>query len=259
MLTTSAHLRNLTRDLDRSLAAIANGPQNKRESAYYLARIGGVKSVEEFLGDQRLYSYAMTAFGLSDMTYAKAFMKKVLNGGVDGRDSFANQLADARFRDFAANFNFARYGGAATAFDRVQKGTVERFTRIKLEEQAGRTDEGLRLALYFQRKAPLVASAYGLLGDVALLKVTQTALGIPASASNTDIARQAEDISAKLDIEDLKDPAFMAKLLDRFANRWQAARGIAAFDVPQLLIGSPVETSLSPSTLLAMQSYRKRT
>ena len=50
-----------------------------RQTAYYKENIGNVKSVDEFLDNYQLYSYAMDAFGLGEMTYAKAFMKKVLD------------------------------------------------------------------------------------------------------------------------------------------------------------------------------------
>ena len=36
-----------------------------------------MKSIDDFMKDTRLYNYAMKAFGLDDMAYAKAFMRKV--------------------------------------------------------------------------------------------------------------------------------------------------------------------------------------
>jgi hypothetical protein len=256
VLTTGVNLRIVTRNLDRSLAAVAKEPQVKRETAYYLENIGKVKSIDDFLNDRRLFGYAMTAFGMEDMIYAKALMRKVLSEGIDERQSFANQLADARFREFAETFNFARYGGTATVFDRARQGTADRYVRIKLEERAGASDEGVRLGLYFQRKAASIASPYGILADAALFKVVQTALGIPAVSANGDIARQAADIKSKLDIAKLKDPAFVAKFLDRFAVQWQLRKGIDQSGLPNLLLGTPVETSISPTALLAMQTLR---
>jgi hypothetical protein len=46
------------------------------------------------------------AFGLGDMAYAKAFMRKVLAGGVKDSDSFANKLTDPRYRELAARSIF---------------------------------------------------------------------------------------------------------------------------------------------------------
>ena len=256
MLTTSASLRIVTRNLDRSLTAVAKEPEVKRETAYYLDNIGKVKSVDDFVNDRRLFAYAMTAFGMHDMIYAKALIRKVLSEGIDERTSFANQLADPRFREFAETFNFARYGGTATVFDRARQGTADRFVRFKLEERAGANDEGVRHALYFQRKASGIASPYGILADAALFKVAQTALGIPSVAANGDISRQAADIKSKLDIAKLKDPAFLGKFLDRFAVQWQLRKGLDLQNLPSLLLGTPVETSISPTALLAMQTLR---
>ncbi|WP_436425154.1 DUF1217 domain-containing protein, partial [Enterococcus faecium] len=77
-----------------------------RDTAYYNANIGKVKSIDDLLNDQRLYSYAMKAHGLEDMTYAKAFIRKVLEGGADDPKSLANRLADQRYVDLAQSFGF---------------------------------------------------------------------------------------------------------------------------------------------------------
>ncbi len=151
MLTTSASYGSINANLTRSLQAAAAKPQVVRETAYYLDNIGKVKSVDDFLGNDRIFAYAMKAFGLQDMTYAKAFMRKVLTEGIAESDSFANKLADRRYREFADAFNFAQFGATATIFDSTRQGTVDRYVRQTLEEDAGSRDEGVRLALYFDR------------------------------------------------------------------------------------------------------------
>lgn len=253
MLGIVARYQQISRNVDRTIATLAQRPDVQRESSYYLANIRSVKSADEFLKNDRLYNFAMTAFGLKDMIYGKAFMRKVLTEGIDGQRSFALQLSDQRFRDFAEAFNFARYGATATAFDRAQQGTVDRFLRIELETEAGRSDEGLRLALYFKRKAPEVSSVFGLMGDPALYKVIRTALGLPASYSNTDIDTQAAFIRSKINVEDLKNPAWLESFVTRFAAKWQATNATAAPTVPQLGIGRPMLASFDNSLLLSMQ------
>jgi hypothetical protein len=154
------------------------------------------------------------------MAYAKAFIKRVLTEGIDDPDSMANRLTDARFRELAETFNFARYGSTATVFTRTKEGIVDRYLNQTLEAEAGETNQGLRLALYFNRKASTVTNAYSLMGDQALLKVTQVALGLSASTSALDIERQKEIIDKKLDVADLKDPEKLEKFLTRFAVLW---------------------------------------
>src|SRR5260221_14696157 len=95
----------------------------------------------------------MKASGMEDMTYAKAFMRKVLTEGTDDPKSFANTLTDPRYKTFAETFNFARSDATTTIFDRTRQGTVDGYVRQTLEEDAGQDNEGVRLALYFARNA----------------------------------------------------------------------------------------------------------
>jgi hypothetical protein len=258
LLTTLATYGLIVRDLPRSLETTAAKPQVAREAAHYLERIGNVKSVDDFLADDRVYAFAMKAFGLGDMTYAKAFMRKVLTEGTDKPDSFANSLSDRRYREFAETFNFARYGETATVFDRTRQGTVDRYVRQTLEEDAGVQNEGVRLALYFERKASGIQSAYAILADPALLKVVQTTLGLSPANSAADIDRQAEMISARLDIEDLKDPDKLAKFLTRFATLWELGNAAAAPTAPAsaVLFAQPLEAGIGADLLASLQNLR---
>jgi hypothetical protein len=256
VLTTSTSYRIIADDLTRSLQSAAGKPQVARETAYYLANIENVKSIDDFLADDRLYRYAMKAFGLEDMAYAKAFMRKVLTEGVAERDSFANTLADNRYREFADTFNFAQFGTTTTIFDATRQGTVDRYVRQTLEEDAGSLDEGVRLALYFERKAAGLESAYSILADAALLKVVQTAFDLPATMSLLDIDKQAEMISRHLDVEDLKNPDERAKLLKRFTSLWEVAHPNTASSTPALVVGQPIQAGVGADLLASLQNLK---
>ena len=258
MLTATVNFRLITENITRTLERTAAKPDVARQTEYYLENIGKVKNVDDFLKDTRLFNYAMKAHGLEDMTYAKAFMRKVLEEGTDENDSFANSLVDKRYRDFAETFNFARYGTATTSFERTQQGTVDKYMRQTLEEDAGAQDEGVRLALYFQRKAPGIDSVYSLLADPALLKVTQTVLGLSEATGALDIDRQAAMISKRLDIEDFKDPEKLSKLLTRFTGMWEAQKApdFAANSAATILIGGGVQFGISGNLLASLQNLR---
>lgn len=232
MTTTISSLRLITSDLSASLARVKEQPTVERATESYLAAIENVKSVDDFMSNDNVFNYVMKAFGMEDFSYAKAFIRRVLTEGIDDSDSFANKLTDTRFRDLAETFNFARYGETAMTFSRTREGVVDRYLNQTLEEQAGEANEGVRLALYFSRKASSVEDAYGLLGDQALLKVTQIALGFSDSTSLLDVDRQKDMIEKKLDIEDLQDPEKLDKFLTRFAALWD-------IDQPQV-ISSPI-------------------
>jgi hypothetical protein len=254
--TTLAGYTLIASDLPRSLDNVAAKPQVSRETEYYLAHIEKVKSVDDFLADRRLFAYAMKAFGLGDLSYAKALMRKVLVEGVDKPDSLANTLTDQRYREFVEAFNFARYGETTTIFDRTRQGTVDRYVRQTLEEDAGAQNEGVRLALYFARKAPTITNPYGILADAALLKVVQTALGISPATAALDIDKQAEMISQKLDIDDLKDPDKVARFLNRFASLWDLGQGSTASSAPALLFAQPLELGVGAHLLASLQNLK---
>jgi hypothetical protein len=106
MVSTYLSFDLINRDMASSLKRISSQTQVTNDQAYYQENIGKVKSVDEFLDNYRLYNFAMTAYGLGDMAYAKAFMKQVLESDLSDTSSFANRLTDERYTNFAAAFNF---------------------------------------------------------------------------------------------------------------------------------------------------------
>jgi hypothetical protein len=231
MLTTSATYRLIARDLDRSLEQKAAETSIARETDYYLENISNIKNVDDFIKNTRVFGYAMKAFGLEDMTYAKAYMRKILVEGIDDPNSLANRVADDRFLRFATVFNFQRYGEATMVTTGAGQGTVDRYVRQALEASAGEDNEGVRLALYFLREAPKVKSAYDLLADPALWQVVKTVFGFPTEMANAAIEKQAAAVLQRLDLDDLKDPAKLDQLITRFT---------AVYDVTEVTTQDPV-------------------
>ena len=256
MLSTVASYKLLTQNIDKSLARVRAAPDVNRETDYYLATIGKIKTIEDFLANDRVFAYAMKAFGLKDMIYAKAFVKKVLTDGIDSANSFTNQLTDPRFKELATAFNFKSLGTTTTIFERTQKGVVDKYLQVQLEEQAGSSNEGVRLALYFRRKAADITSAYSILGDSALYKVAQVALGLTASSNTSNLDMQAEIIKNKIDLENLDDPVVLNKFLTRFTTLWEVQNGTAAATAPALTIIQGVQSITSIDTLTKIQSLR---
>jgi hypothetical protein len=80
---------------------------------------------------------------------------------------------------------------------------VDKYLRQTLEEQAGDDNEGVRLALYFERKAESISNFYEVLADPALAQVVRTSLGLPDSIASADIDKQVEMIADRIDIETL--------------------------------------------------------
>jgi hypothetical protein len=411
---TLTSYRLIAKDLPASLSRKAAEPMVARETAYYEAHIGQVKTVDDLLGDQRLYAYAMKAYGLEEMTYAKAFMRKVLEEGAASAASFANRLADDRYTAFAKAFSFgqgvtatgadpARFGeqaraaslsapklladsydfsgraeanflvesrldatttqsvtirlnaqtlagrvanpakvtpaeiaaavaaqieasalkgkvqaglaadgslffettaltdlGADGAYggtglyadtlvnaggsnrtltirnaalsanrtavdvgfgtdlgpDSMAQAVTQAYLRQSLESEAGDADTGVRLALYFARKASTLTSSYDILGDAALSQVANTVIGLPATsgaATSEALAKRAQLIARKIDIASFRDPAKLDAFVRRFAAIWDAQNNTASAPILALFTGTG---SLDAETLQSVQTAR---
>lgn len=257
MTTLVTSYRLLTSNPDRTSSQIANQPVAAREIAYYKANIGNIKTIDDFLKDQRLFTFAMKAFGLGDMVYAKAFMKKALQEGTDSTHSFSMKLADPRFRNFVNTFNFKLLGTATTTSNHVTKDTVKNYIENQLEEQAGNQSDGLRLALYFKNNIASVSTSYGILGNAAIYQVVRTALGLPQALSSVNVDTQAKLIDSKFSLSDMKDPKKLEAFVTRFLSLYDLQQGVTAAASPALSLFSGSAVTVDMNTVLSLQSLRK--
>jgi hypothetical protein len=95
-----------TKDINQTLSRKAADPVISRELQYYRDTIGSITTIDEFMANDRVYAYAMKAYGLEEMTYAKAFIRKVLESDLTDTSSFANLLTDTRYKTLAAAYDF---------------------------------------------------------------------------------------------------------------------------------------------------------
>ena len=223
MLSTTAAYLSVNNNLTRQQAAVAATTAVKSATDYYVANIGKVKTAADFIGNYRLFSYAMTAYGLGDKVSAKGLMTKVLDGGVTSSSALANTLSDPRYKAFATAFDFAGKGSAATSAASATTGTTAKYVEQTLETNEAKQNNGVALALYFKRNASSITSAYGLLGDSKMLTVVQTAFGISPTTGETDIDTQAAYLNKVLNIKNLQDPTKVEKLIERFTSQYDAS------------------------------------
>ena len=135
MISTYLSYRSYTVDLTKTLTRVSLEAQVSRDAQYYKDNIGKVKSVDDFIDNTRLFSYAMKAYGLEDMTYAKAFMRKVLESDVNDSKSFVGKLTDPRFMAFAKAFNFSTNGAVTSSPVAAQETADENDTIGLYSEQ----------------------------------------------------------------------------------------------------------------------------
>ncbi|MGX5826808.1 DUF1217 domain-containing protein [Mesorhizobium sp. 43Arga] len=234
-----------------------NADYIKSETAYYLANVTKVKSIDDLMADSRLYNYALSSFGLDPAKVSKDLIRSVLTGGIRDPNSVANKMTNKAYAGLASAFNFEQYGEAATTINPAQQPTVDKYMRQSLEEDAGKTNQGVRLALYFQRKAPDITSWYDVLADTALASVVRTALGLPDSFATADIDKQVQLFGQKLKISDFTDPVKLGKFLTRFTSMYEMNNPTSpAVTSVSVLFAQPATASISTDLMMAMQKLK---
>ncbi|MBM6581995.1 DUF1217 domain-containing protein [Microvirga sp. BT689] len=257
MISTSTRYQIISNNMARTKATIEKDPVVKRETDYYLANIKNIKTIDDFIKNDRLFKYAMKAYGLEDMAYGKALIKKLLQGGVADPLSMANKMTNPLYKEFAKAFDFAAKGAAATSAAGATTGAVDRYIQQTLEKTEGDQNQGVQIALYFKRKASSITTTMGLLADKAVLKFVQTTFGIPEAASKADIDLQVRNLEKYLNVKDLQDPKKVDKLIQRFSAMWDMNNATAASVAPVLtLFGQSPEQGFSVDLMMSIAKLR---
>ena len=197
-------------ELSRTLNLHLFNPQQKSESAIRF----------KFTGDQ---------------INSKGLITKVLEGGVSNPKSLANTLPNSQWKAFAAAFNFVDSGTTPPSSTSSVATTTSDYVEQQLESDQGDRDVGAQLALYFQRVAPTVTSEIGILADPNLLQVAATIMGLPPAAA-ADL--QPKTLSELMPLSDLKDPAKLTQLTERFTAMYDYTYGPSSGATSDLSVDS---------------------
>jgi hypothetical protein len=232
-------------------------------SQYYKEAIGRVTQGAQLLADPMLIGYALDSFGLSVPAEPRNFLQQLFSSDLSDPDSFANTLVDKRFAQLVASYNFAPDGSILLQPDnaiqskRSIMNTTELYLRQTLEKQAGEENAGVRLALYFQRKAPEMMSYFDILADPALQEVVFTALGIPKEMAQSDIDRQVAFLRTRFELDEFKDPEQLNRFLVRFAGLYDLDNDTTPSLVTALFSNSG-QAGISVDTLATLAQLRFR-
>ncbi len=217
-------LRFLERTGEAQRAAHANSPEIQRDIAYFKENIGSVTSAEELVGDRRLLTVVLGAYGLGDEIDKRAFIRRILDEGVDDPAAFGSRLNNQSYKEMARDLkldtDFPR-----TSFITVQDRIVSNYLEQTFEISVGDQSESLRLALDFKRRAGDVAERgwFALMGDTPNRAVLETALGLPSDIGSFDIDKQKELFENRaLTLFGSKDPAIFSDpaTLDKVVSRY---------------------------------------
>jgi hypothetical protein len=250
MTSTIAEYLAVTQNLTRYQAMTAAEPSVKSATSYYEANIGKVKSIQDFVGNYRLLSYALDAYGLGDKINAKGLITKVLEGGLANPKSLANTLRDTRWKAFAAAFDFVGKGTSSVSTNSAITTTKADYVEQKLESDQGAQNVGVQLALYFHRVAPTISNKYSILADPNLLEAAQTIFSLPPAASTANIDAQAQTLSKLMPISDLQKPKTLQQLTERFTAMYDLSYGPGSGATTSLAVAGNSSSTASAATAI---------
>lgn len=211
-------------------ATFARQPEIRRDEAYFRDRIRAVRTAEALVSDRRLLRITLEAFGLEQDVDARAFIRKVLEGGTKQADALANRLADPRYRDLAGAFGFD-LKVPSTVIPDFADGIMDRWKDRRFEAAVGRVDNDLRLAMNARRELAEIAAGRGsekakwlkIMGNLPLRTVVQRAFGLPMAFARIDLDRQvamlterAGQVTGAGTVSQFADPARTDRLIRIF-------------------------------------------
>lgn len=233
----------LNRTMAAQKAAFSGDAAAKRDTAHFRETIGSVKTAEQLVGNRRLLSVALGAFGLSADINNKYFIRKVLEDGTLENGALANKLADKRYAEFSRAFGFGDYKTPRTQLSDFADTILQRYETRQFEVAVGTQNDAMRLALNAQRELATLAGKsssedtkwFTILGSAPLRSVVQTAFGLPQSFASIDLDQQlgvlkdrAERFLGSSDPAQFKDPAKVEDILRLYLLRADSASAISA-------------------------------
>ena len=151
---------------------------------------------------------------------------------------------------------------AEPALSSLVQSVVSQYTENALETSQGQQNQGVQLALYFQRKAPSITDAYGLLADKQLLSVVQTALNISPMTGVEPIDQQATMLASKINFSDFVNPTKLQSFIARFSAMYDynnaTGTGAASTSTNAILLGASqgLGGGLDPGLMQNLQTYK---
>ncbi|UHS60359.1 DUF1217 domain-containing protein [Agrobacterium vaccinii] len=250
----------------RTLSGQAKQAANTKaetEVEYYKDKMKSIKTVDELLADSRLTNFMLVGSGVDPKSVEPADLKRMFASDLSDPKSFVNTQENNRFAELVSSFNFDDKGklNADASIGGQQRGalleTTNHYFQQTLEEQQGASNAGVRLAMYFERAAPTITSAYSFLSDDALFQFFKTTFSLPSSIANMDVTKQAEMVNKFVDLTQLQDPEYVNKLLKRFTALYDLQNSNSTSSSLSILT-SNTGTSISADTLLAVAQLSAR-
>lgn len=239
-------LRYLDRTGDRLFETFSASSDIQREAEYFMETAADVTTVEALVGDRRLLSVVLGAFGLDEDIDKGAFIRKIIDEGTIDSTAIANRLVEPAYREMAAFLGFGDFGGTLV-FENTRQNLVDRFLQRQFEVSVGDVDFDLRLVMNFRRKASEIVTAapsdqtawLQLLGSAPLREVVETTLNLPSQFGALDLDLQLEEVQSRASNifgssspTEIFNDGGVESFVERFVLNQQLRNGITSTTVP---------------------------
>ena len=203
---------------DRQLEVLRDSVEHSRAISAFRERISSVQSVEQLIEDRELYVFVMKAFDLEDQIFGKAMIRKVLESDINERTALVNRLTDPRFREMHEVMGFGAVGteNSNTSSLIWQEQMVDRYLETKFINNVAEQNANVGVVLEFRRKVGDIEKPLDILKDREIAEFIRRALGLPDEIAQLSLDRQKEIITSRLDLNTLKDPSQIEKLVRKY-------------------------------------------
>ncbi|WP_298859118.1 DUF1217 domain-containing protein [uncultured Sulfitobacter sp.] len=231
--------RFLQQTYDNQFKAFTQSTQLQRGSDYFRENIGKVETAEGLVGDRRLLTVALGAFGLQDDINSQFFIRKILEEGSVNDDALANRFSDPRYKEMSQAFGFGPGEFLKVGEPVFAEAIIDRYERIEFEVAAGQQNESMRFALYAEREMGLLAQEdmsndakwFTLMGEPPLRQLFEKALNLPTAFGQIDLDQQLSVFKEKAkkefgsdDLSIFSDPELVQDLITKYVVRDQIAQ-----------------------------------
>jgi hypothetical protein len=263
----NAYISEYSKDAKRGLSGVTLTKATadiKTAATYFATNMPGVTDLSAFLKDKKLTDFVLTANGMDPKTVKADTLKKAFTSDPANAKSFINSTDGAKFKAIVDAFNFGTDGklvdsklGAAQNKGALDA-TNDLYLHQTLESQEGQTNDGVRLALYFQRQAPNINSVYDIMADSALYSVITTTYSLPSAISSMDVDAQAKLLKKFINVDDLHDDKKLNRLMQRFSVQYDLKNNNGGSSSALSILQPSRSVGVSADTLLSIAQLKSQ-
>lgn len=192
----------LERSMARQKEVFSQTVSEKSVKEYFTKNVSGISSADELVGNYKLLTVTLRAFGLDADINNRFFIKKVLEADPNDESSLVNRLADKRYLKMNQEMKLS---GSASSRTVDAVAIITKYDDRSFEKNIGERYPEIELALNAQRELPSLASSetsdnakwYQILGSKSLRQIFEVAYGLGSSFSALPIDRQLSEIKSK--------------------------------------------------------------